>query len=235
MAFKILLVALMFLTVFFILRLLTLILSYIVQKWSRFKDVLKARPVAEFIVWLLTFFFAINFLFRDRFYYVYFVVLFLVITILFFSWFWAKDWVAGVIFRTLHNFQKGDYVQLAKNEGHVQYMGTTHIVIDTPAGKTLKIPYSQLMNKPVSEHFEVAGTGNASFLLEVSEVRNEQELLEHIQEVTQLSPWHVQSKIPIVRIVDRPGRNLKIEVVVHTRNKEHAIRLEKAIKEEFTA
>lgn len=233
MAFKLLLVALLFLSVFFIFRVLTLTLGYIVHKNSSLKNVLKAKPVAEFCIWLLTFLFAINFLFGDRFYYIYFVVLFLVIVVLLFSWFWAKDWIAGVIFRTLHNFQKGEYIQLSHYEGHVQSMGSTHISIDTPEGKTLKIPYAILMNKPVSEHFEVAGTGNASFLLEVPNTRNEQEILEHIQEVTQQSPWHLQSKIPIVKIVERKTDKLIVEVVVHTRNKEHAIRLENALKDEF--
>lgn len=233
MTFKILLVALLFLSVFFMLRLLTLTLSYIVHKKSNLKNVLKAKPVAEFSIWLLTFLFSINFLFQDRFYFVYFVILFLLIVILLFSWFWAKDWVAGVIFRTQHNFQKGEYIQLSHYEGHVQNMGSTHVSIDTPEGKTLKIPYSQLMSQPVSEHFEVAGTGNASFMLEVPNQGNEQEILENIQEVTQHSPWHVQNKIPVVKIVERNTKSLKVEVVVHTRNKEHAIRLEKALKQQF--
>lgn len=235
MAFKILIMLVLFLTVFFLLRMLTMALNFIVQKKSNLKNLLIARPITEFTIWIFTFFYAINYLFGERLYYDYFMILFLVIFISMFAWFWLKDWISGVIFRTQHNFRKGEYILLKTYVGHVQNIGSTHISIDTPEGKTLKIPYSQLIGHPVSEHFEVAGTGNASFEVTVNDVKNERQILDQVQETTHLSPWHLQSKIPMVKILERTDNQLKIEVVVHTRNKEHAMHLEKAVKDQFEA
>src|SRR4030042_1746538 len=84
------------------------------------KYLLKLRPgldfpgkiliVTEFLIWFIFVFKSTDFLFREKFYYQYIVVSYIVIFLGFFTWFFMRDIFAGFIFRIKYSFKTGTYI-----------------------------------------------------------------------------------------------------------------------------
>lgn len=190
------------------------------------------QPVLVFLLWTGLVFWMVYYLFYDKPYYDFIVFSLIVILGLAIGWFFIKDMIAGIAFKAQNQYMPGDLVQFGEVEGKIDAFLPTHVSIYTNDGKLIKIPYSNLTNKVISQKSESGTYGKNQFTLKVK-TNNDKDILERINSILISSPWRVKGRKPEIKIKSE-NHDFKIyEILIETRNEKHLKYIEAYINKEL--
>lgn len=141
---------------FLLLKVFRLAVKQLQHLYSGLKFADKIVIAVEFLLWLGYTFWAVYYLFRDKFYYHYLVYALILIVIVFMSWYLLRDIFAGMIFRIKHTLRNGSYIEAGDYSGQIKSQRLTCLEIITSDKRLLRVPYMKLVNGVISE---TAGRG----------------------------------------------------------------------------
>ena len=218
---KFLIVILILVLIAFSLKVLSLLLRRVSENSSIGKKITSFEPLTALFVWIIFVFWAVNFLFYDKTYYNFIVFTLIVLVILAVSWFFIKDFVAGISFRVQNNYSPGDNVQFGKISGRLDKLFLTHVSIYTSEGRLVKIPYSRLSNEIVSHKSTSGYSGNSKFIFKAPKNKPIGELKKSINSILMASPWRLPSRTPMVTLKSESEDVFEFEIQFETRSNQH--------------
>lgn len=202
-------------------EIIRLLIRQLVKRYSGWKKLADLMPLAGLIIWLVVLFWLVNYLFKYKSYYNIIVTSIIVILSLATAWFFFKDLIAGIFFRTLNNYSQGEFVQFGKISGRFNEMHLTHISMHTEDGRSIKIPYSRLSNKIISLKPETRSFENNRVVIHINKIYPKDETETTMYNLLNSSPWRIGTLMPQVKFVGEDNDHYSYEIQVKTRNQSH--------------
>ncbi len=218
---KLLIVILILVLIAFSLKVLGLLLKRVIENSSAGRKIASSEPLIVIIVWTSFVFWAVNFLFSDKAYYSFIVFSLIVLVILSISWFFIKDFVAGIAFKIQNNYSPGDIVEFGQISGQLDKFFLTHVSIYTNEGKLVRIPYSRLSNQVVSQKSTDGYSASSKFVFSTPKKQPAEELKKSINSVLLNSPWRLPNRVPFVSLKSESEDVFEFEIQLETRSAQH--------------
>ena len=219
--------------VFVFFRITRILLKRFGQRYAMLKKLTRAYPVIEVIVWAVIIFWATSVLFGERVYYPYIVTAMAVITLALATWFYFRDVVAGMVFRSQNDLVPGDNIQVGPISGHLKSIHLTYVEVVSDNGSTIKIPNSRLSQELISASSTPEGLEEFKIRLAVDRQLPKPEIEEMIRKEVANSPWCDYKNPPVIKLKDETDRTYFFDVMVYNMNRKHHSIIEKALKNRF--
>lgn len=232
---KLVIVILILLAVALLLRILKLVVKRIGENSRWINKVDNIEPLFGLVVWLIAVFWAVYYLFYDKNYYNFIVFALIGLLVVAFSWFFVKDFMAGILFKTQNNFVPGEVVQLMGVSGKLRAMLLTHVSIYTDDGEVVKIPYSKVSGEIISKKSVSGQVGCNYFEIKVPKKEELETYLNLFEKILLASPWRIKDSKPDVKLKSETDDFYVFEIHFEARSEKHlkyvADYLRKRIKE----
>lgn len=143
-----------------------------------------------------------------------------------------RDWIAGVMFKAEAKYHVGDTLSTRENSGRLKQLGYRTLILETPAGSLIEIPYSHLAKQ---NHVEKIPTHNAhcTFQMETNEPADPEDFLQQVRSVVLCAPWSSLTRHPRIRLIGRQDNRLLVEVNAYVLSERYAHQLEAYVKRRF--
>lgn len=175
----------------------------------------------EFIIWLSYVYWATDHLFREKFYFQYLIFAIIFIVAGFLSWFLLSDIIAGVVFKSKHNFKRGSFISTGPFKGKVIAQNITFIKLKTEDGQLLRIPYSKINQSVISEMPHTEASRKHILNLQISHEINKKEAESLIRLAIINSPWSNLKEEPAINFIKDDEESHQFEVMLFSTNLKH--------------
>lgn len=196
------------------------------------KRIRSLEPLLVFFIWTSIAFWAMFYLFYDKPYYNFIIFSLIVVIGLAIGWFFIKDMIAGIAFKAQNQYMQGDLVQFGNIEGKIEALLSTHVSIYTNDGKLIKIPYSNLSNKVISQKSKSGTYGKNHFTIKIKKGTSK-EIIEQINSILTCSPWRVKGRKAKIKIISETDNFNIYEILVETRSEKHLDYIKSFINKEL--
>ena len=120
------------------------------------------------------------------------------------TWFLLRDVVAGIIFKLQHNLKLNQSLRVGGESetaitGRLLRLGITTIVLESPAGERIKIPYTKLINESVARYDASDVIKPFDILLQVPKSMSKERWIAALVEQVLLLPWTSTKRKPMVQ------------------------------------
>lgn len=227
MIFRLLFIAI---AIFFLLRILDWILvsGLTVRRYSN--ALRRIFPLLEFVTWTIFVIYLLINVLDDQLFYETAIVVVIAVILIFFSWFFLRDIIAGVIIKSEHKLEINRKIKIKEFEGRIYKAGYLSVELKTDSGEFIKIPFSKLISEviiwPENEkdlfykhifEIKIQNSKNIHQYDYIKEIR--QELLN--------SPWIVSSREPLIKYARSEDNHYYYIIEIFALNYEHARKMEK--------
>lgn len=210
-----------------------LALDKLLLRYKLAKRVYKVLPIVELLFWMALMFWIVNFLFGDYTFYNLLVASLMFVALLFVSWYYIRNFIAGIFFRLQNKFTIGDIIQFAEITGNIKTLTSSHLVMEAKEGQVMRIPYSKLSNEIISEHTDLNTFHESKIKLKTGTSLGVEPTREAIVSSILLSPWQKLNRKPSVKFIAEEDGLFVFDVNVSTKNEKHLGYLISALKTEF--
>jgi small-conductance mechanosensitive channel len=191
-------------------------------------------PVIEIAFWFL---FLSWFIFRfaqKLEVYAFVVAAILFILLFWFSKFYLREIIAGILFKTSGRYKKGDTIQSGDHAGKILRFGSDVLELESSDGRLIFLPYSQLTGGAVNIKSEGAEKASGySFEIIAHPDMNPAAFEQALQSHALSLPWISISK-PIQVSLERTGtEGMVYKVTIYLLDRTFCLQAEKAIREKF--
>ncbi|MEJ2109247.1 MAG: mechanosensitive ion channel [Acidobacteriota bacterium] len=145
-------------------------------------------------------------------------------------WFVLRDVIAGLVFSSRMQFQPGRRIQHGDMSGRIIRKGAAHLLLRTDSGDTVRIPYSSLSGKIVTEKSEETESDYFRIHLSLRKQDRPDLLQARLAHDIIANPWASASTPPIVRLQKQTDSSCEFEILFRSLNSRHAARVENAIR-----
>ncbi len=213
---KLLIVILVFLAISLVLKIMELgfkRLSGLSPRWNIRNGYLTS---IAFIIWVIFVFWSLDYLFKEKFFYQYLIITLIIILVLFISWYFLNDMMAGVIFKIKHDLKVGANLHAGKYSGKIKSIHITYVSLREESGKIVRVPYSRINQEIVSEGSLSLPREEQMLRILVSASTSKSEAVDLIRAIIMTNPWSPVKEEPAVRFREETDTGSVFEVVIST-------------------
>ena len=119
----------------------------------RSKNLRKYYPVLvaiELGLWIFYIFWVVSYFLYSKSYYNELVLVLVIAVVGLLVWYYIKDIVSGFIFKIKHNPSVGQELNSSDGKGIIKKLSVSQIFVELEGKDTIRIPYSQLLNKSIN-------------------------------------------------------------------------------------
>jgi small-conductance mechanosensitive channel len=190
-------------------------------------------PLAESLAAVLYAYWALHFIWGDSSSYLYLVFGLTLLIIGLPLMLVLKDFISGLSYRADTKVRPGLHVEINKEKGEIEKLGLSRIFLKSNDDSRITIPYSRIRSFSYQSSKVEETADLYCFQIEVSDVDKSDEALDIIRQMVLTSPWLPAGTTPVIRLVEKPGEHLAVEVRIHALSPEHAGLIEKKLNEKF--
>lgn len=190
-------------------------------------------PVIEFIIWALFLFWVLFHLFEGEFYYPTLIISLILVLVGLLSWFVAKDFVAGLIFKTENVFKVNNTIRIADTKGIIRRLGYLSLDLENENGELEKIHYSKLTGQRVVKPNPTEVLKKYSFFLSYPNNVPISQAMQTISNHILNAPWSAVSKAPVIQNAGNNENTYQFEVAVYALTLPHADAIETYVKKQL--
>jgi len=203
--------------------------------YPRWKYRTNFLAIIGFIIWLGYIFWAIDYLFRDKFYFHYLVFAVIFIVVGFLSWFLFSDIFAGIVFKLKHNLKTGTHISAGEFTGKITSQQLAYIKLKTEDGRVLRIPYSKINHAVISEMTHTEALREHTISLEISNKLSKTEAENKIRNAILNTPWSNLNEEPSIKFLAENENSFTFELMLFSTNLKHMKYIEMALENIPTA
>ena len=185
----------------------------------------RAQPIFELgigVLYLLLF----PFVFSEQPEYASFLLGLLVLAVVGVSWFALRDFVHGLVLKTGDVIRENDQVEFDRNRGRVRQMGYRVLTIETPSGKELVVPYSQISKQTLTRTRQHASLHRHRFRIEMPVEATWTEVANTVRARAMEHHWSSFSREPEIQ----EAQDGRMEVGVFTLDPQHGDEIESVVR-----
>lgn len=199
--FNILLMAILGVVLFLGLRSLKNLVQKSLTKFSRFEEMMRLLPAVEGMAWLLFVLTAIPLIFKDKLFYSVGILMVLIVTVGWLSWFFVRDFTAGIMLRSSRSFELGDRLKIQEFEGILRRVGHFSITLESDDGKSTVIPFSTMSNTMLTKIGAGTLLKSRTFRLEIERKKTSENMTDTIRQLALTAPWTSITHQPQVKFI----------------------------------
>lgn len=222
------------LVVLLLLRLLRFIIPYIAKNRNIRDWINRYFSLFELFVWVLVGLWFLPYLMRKHIYAGYGLALILFSIFIWISWFGLKDLIAGFIFRSNSGLKKADHIEIGTIKGNILKMGYRNLVLDNASGNFISLPYSQIINQPITKLSSTEIRHSNTFELITSKIDNIQKLSSEITSRVIMHPRSSLVEKPIVELIKDEKETLIFKVRIFAIENKFLSIIEEDLREYFS-
>ncbi len=130
------------------------------------------------------------------------------------SWFFIRDFTAGIMLRLAHAFEVGNRIKVQNFEGILQRIGHFSITLECENGQNTVIPFSTISNTTLTKIDAGASLKSQTFRLDTAPQSSPQQTLETIRQLALTAPWTSIAYPPKVKFITENQQLITYEVTV---------------------
>ncbi|MGD9487012.1 MAG: mechanosensitive ion channel domain-containing protein [Calditrichaceae bacterium] len=187
-------------------------------------------PILETVVWLLFVLWSIDQIFKDRLYYSVALILIILVTLVWISWFAVRDFIAGIIFKAQDVYEAGQWIKISEIEGRLKSIGYLSLEIEIESGEIIKFPYSKITGVIHSISDPEEHSNHHRFEIELNRANSLKENVELLRRIILNSPWTLLTKAPQIQLLEENENHFVFEIFVYSISKEFFRHIENDVK-----
>ncbi len=195
--------------------------------------VLRGFPIVELVVWAAYILWIINHAFGNSEYITLATALVLIIFLLIISWYFLRDFIAGIILKTEFPFEINQRISTNRNDGSIKKLGYRSLELEKDNGDIVKVPYSQIASASIHlQNMEDSLRGHET-LIKASAKIPVQTAKELIAKELLLTPWAAINQTPSIRVIEQTDEVNTYSVHFHSVSSKHAASISQHLKTAF--
>ena len=218
---KIIIALLIALLIFLGLKTIGLLVKRLSHRHAGLDFLINLMVAVEFMVWLFFIFWAIDYLFREKFYYPYLVGALILIVIGFLGWFLLRDIFAGIIFRVKYNLKTGAHIRAGDISGNIKSLYLTCLKIRTDDGQLLRVPYSRINHELITELLHPDTLEENILRLQVDSSLSKPQAETLIRTTVMNTPWSNLKEEPTIKFLQENEKGYVVEVILFSLSAKH--------------
>jgi len=218
---------------FLFLRFLNLSIKFLSKKNKNFIRLKLILPIIEIIIWLFVILLILNYFNNSVFLKEVIQFSIFVAILLFFSWYFLRDLIAGFILKMQIDFHFGKNLIIENITGKVVEIKLFSIKFQSENSEIQTIFYNKLLNKKISETFIENTFYNEKLNVSCKKNLNIEKTKNQIFNLIKLSYYHIPSKNPEIELLTETNSTYEFEINVFVLEKLHAKLVEEQIQKRF--
>ncbi|HNS17892.1 MAG TPA: mechanosensitive ion channel [Bacteroidales bacterium] len=228
---KFIIALLIALLIFLALKLIGFLLKYLSYRFARMGFLHHLRVVLGFIAWLFFIFWAMDYLFRNEFFFPYLLSVLILLVVGFLGWYLLRDLFAGIVFRVKYSLKKGTHIRAGEISGIIQSQHLTCLKIITDDGQMLRVPYSRINHEMIIERVQPGVLKGTVVHLLVDSSLSKYQVETLIHDTILNLPWSSLKEEPAIRFLQENEKEHRVVVTFYTLSAKHARLIEAALVE----
>jgi hypothetical protein len=210
-----------------------LLLAYAGRKLMK-NSVDKWFPLFETGVWVFFAFWGAYVLFGGIVHYDYLIFIMAVLLAIGVSWFFFRDFFAGMIMKSECRLEVGQYIKTPEIEGTIIRLGPRYLELENDSGEKLNIPYSVLNKHWISLPADADKSLSNHFSVRIPDSADPIRLKRLVYEEMMGMPWIVGVS-PKLKIHKDKSDQTFLDIRYGLLKEEHALLVEQRIKQILTS
>ncbi|GEM_PF-4406769 len=183
------------------------------SKFSRFEELSRLIPAFEGLTWLLFVLLAISLIFKDKLFYSVGILMVLVVTVGWLSWFFVRDFVAGMMLRSSQTFELGDRLRVQDFEGVLQRIGHFSMTLEGDDGQSTVIPFSTVSDTMLTRIGAGTLLKSRTFQVKITPEKSSN-AIQQIRQLALIAPWTSIMHEPKIKFITENHDSIIYEVTV---------------------
>ncbi|MCB2220284.1 MAG: mechanosensitive ion channel family protein [Bacteroidetes bacterium] len=215
-------------------RVLRFSLPWLLRNPKKLGFLKRQLPVIEIVFWFLYLSWFVFRFAQKLEVYALVVAAILFILLFWFSKFYLREIIAGIIFKTTGRYKKGDTLQTGDYSGKILRFRSDVVELESSDGRLIFLPYSQLTGGAVNIKSEGAEKASGYSFEMITDPDMDPAAFEQALQSHALSlPWISISKPIQVSLQKTGAEGMAYKVTVYLLDRTFSTRAEKAIREQF--
>jgi small-conductance mechanosensitive channel len=186
----------------------------VVQKYVQNSNIY-IYDLLEIAIWVIFGLVAIKVVLRDSLYYMLAVLSIFAIILVWFGWFVARDFIAGLVLKFGGNFQAGQQFNMDDIKGNIVSANHLYLNVLQSNGLVTKIPYHKISESIHSEAQPGDQSSEFRFEIDVSNDLNLEVQQSRIRSAILLTPGVAVNKEPKIHLKARDDKNSTFEIIAY--------------------
>ncbi|HCX98667.1 MAG TPA: hypothetical protein DG754_00870 [Bacteroidales bacterium] len=218
---------------FFMLRLASQLAKTIPTSKKYRKVILRGFPLFELAIWAAFVLWVVNHALGNSEYLTLATTSVLLVFLLIISWFFLRDFIAGIILKTEFPFEINQRIAASKYDGAIKRLGYRSLELEMDNGDIVKIPYSQIASRSIHlQNMEDSLRGHET-LVKASTKIPVQTAKDIITKEVLLTPWATTKQVPTIRVVEQTDQTNSYSVHFHSVSSKYAASISQHLKTVF--
>lgn len=197
------------------------------------KLILRGFPILELAIWAGYLLWLVNHAFGDSEYFTLTVASILIIFLIIISWYFFRDFIAGIILKAEFPFEINQRITTQSCEGTLKKLGYRSLELEMDSGDIVKIPYSQMASHSIHlQNMEDSLRGHETLVKANASIPIQKAKEQIIKEVL-LTPWSTIKQLPTIRVVEQTDQTNTYSVHFHSVSSKHAASISQHLKTIF--
>ena len=218
---------------FFLFRSLNKALLSLASGKKMFRVTLQVFPLFELIVWIAYALWVTGKFFGNWNEYRLISLAIIFIPILLISWYFLRDFIAGIVLKAEKPFTINQLIKTQNFEGTIKKIGSRSIEIESKSGEISRVPYSRLTNKIYRIQPPEASIRSHELLLQISPSLKIEETKKKLITELLLLPQVSVNHTPKINIVKEEKDYSIYRISYHTSDQTHAALVNQYLKNKF--
>jgi len=215
--------------------LLRKLLTYIRSKARVVGLVNRYFPLVEMVFWALFIFWSCDVLFNGSPFYPYLIFLLIVLVVVFFSWFFLRDYIAGIQLKSRYNFAAGQSFKSSRVSGVVKKNRLLYLEVKADNGSDFRIPYSKIDQSSIEMNIQEKTGGESIIKVWLSQNWDEAIATKKIAELVLNSPWSSHKSHPIIYVREAENELKCYEISCITHGDQAVRKIKELIEKELSS
>lgn len=187
-------------------------------------------PLFEIGTWILFSFWGAYLLFGGISYYDHLVFFMAVLLVFGVSWYFFRDFFAGMIMKSECQLREGQYIKTPNTEGVIILLGPRYLELENNQGERVKIPYSNLNKQWITLPAQTEKTLSNHFLVRIPESVDPLQVKSVVHQGMMDLPWIVGMP-PVIKLIKDQEDHLFLDIRYSLLKEEHALLVEKKVRQ----
>ncbi len=217
---------------FFVFRFIPRIIRRVLNKKNMLGSFTRVYPFVEFILWTAFIFWAVQEIFRDKFYFTTIITGIVIIVMIIFGYYVLRDFAAGMVLKAEYIMKKGKLIKIGNTLGTITNPTYLSLELETNEHEKIKIPYSKISGEKIIMPNPTESLKKFVFNINVQRKINIISTKKQLEKKLLNTVWTAVTKKPDIKLIKENLETYDFKIIIFAQNENHAERIKQIIDNE---
>ncbi len=197
------------------------------------KTAQKYFPFAELSIWLVFIAWSLHFFAKKNIAVGIGLFIVLLVIALWASFYYLKDYLAGIVFRTGNDISVNEYIEVNGTAGKITAMKNRLLTLENEQGTVVQFPYSKLVGAEIKKEEHAETISGHTFQLNIPKNKPLIETIGELKNAAINLPWASLKKNPQIKPLQQDEQFYLIELTIFSLEKKFFYNIENNLRKTF--